>query len=95
MYIRGILGGNWDNGVKCGSRSSNWNNSPLNLNSNNSSRGVTDTEVNNGSIVAGPYSPLADILTLLRRAFALTAKHTATAPLGLVGKPKALAGGLA
>lgn len=91
MYIRGILGGNWDNSVNCGSRSSNWNNSPLNLNSNNSSRGVADTE-GLCSTVAESNCPLADICSLLLRLVGLVAKHTAAAPLGLVGKPKALAG---
>lgn len=84
MYIRSILGSNWNNSVNCGSRSSNWNNSPLNLNSNNSGRSVTDTEIESNRFVAGPYGPLADILTLLRSAKAWTAKHTATAPAGLV-----------
>lgn len=86
----GILGGNWNNSAKCGSRSSNWNNSPLNLNDNNSARGVTDTEDN--TLVAGPHGPLADSLTLSRCVNALTAKHQATAPHGLVGQPNARAG---
>jgi hypothetical protein len=78
------FGGNWDNGAKCGSRSSNWNNSPLNLNSNNSSRGVTDTD-------AEPNS-LADPLSLSDRPKAGTAKHATTGCFGLVGlsrKPEA------
>jgi len=32
---------NWNNRSKCGSRSSNWNDGPLNLNSNNSSQAVS------------------------------------------------------
>lgn len=38
-----LFGGNWNNGSNCGSRSSNWNNSPLNLNVNNGCRGSSDT----------------------------------------------------
>jgi len=38
-----IAGGNWNNGANCGSRYSNWNNSTLNLNSNNGCRAVADT----------------------------------------------------
>lgn len=38
------FGGNWNNGSKCGSRGSNWNNSPLNLNSNIGARGVAETK---------------------------------------------------
>lgn len=41
---RPLLGEQWNNGSQCGSRGSNWNNSPLNLNSNNSARGVTETK---------------------------------------------------
>jgi hypothetical protein len=41
---RPIFGGNWAFSVICSSRSVNWNNDPLNLNSNISSRGVTDTD---------------------------------------------------
>ena len=37
-----IFGGNWDNGANCGSRSSNWNNSPTNSNNNIGCRGVCD-----------------------------------------------------
>jgi hypothetical protein len=37
-----ILGGNWDNGANCGSRASNWNNSPSNSNNNIGCRGVCD-----------------------------------------------------
>jgi len=39
-----IFGSNWNNGVKCGSRSSNWNNVSLNLNANISGRGFTVTK---------------------------------------------------
>ena len=74
---RSKLGGNWNNGVKCSSRSSNWNNSPLNLNSNNSARRVTDTE-RTYSQVAGPHGPLADHYTLSRGKIPLTAKHATT-----------------
>jgi len=84
MYIRRKLGGNWNNRVKCGSRSSNWNNDPLNLNSNNSSRGVADTEGYGVSMTAGLNDPLADLYTLSRYSIELTAKYTAVAPLGLV-----------
>jgi len=94
MYIRSILGGNWNNSAICSSRSSNWNNSPLNLNSNNSGRSVTDTEIESSGFVAGPYSPLADTSTLLRSAKAQTAKHTATAPAGLVSCENVRHGGL-
>lgn len=41
-----LLGGNWDNGVIYGVRTSNWNNSPLILNANYSARGTYDTNVN-------------------------------------------------
>ena len=37
-----IFGGNWDNGANCGSRASNWNNSPSNSNNNIGCRGVCD-----------------------------------------------------
>lgn len=89
---RGLLGGNWNNSAKCSSRSSNWNNSPLNLNSNNSARRVTDT-ADIFSLVAESDGPLADPFTLSRNRFLLTAKHKATAPLGLVGFSKARVGG--
>jgi len=88
----GKLGGNWNNSANCRSRSSNWNNSPLNLNDNNSARGVTDTEGN--TLVAGPYGPLADLFTLSQSGKLRTAKHKATAPHGLVGGPNVRAGGL-
>ncbi len=39
---RGILGGGWNNGVICGSRSSGWGRSPLDLDSDISSRGVAE-----------------------------------------------------
>ena len=39
---RGILGGAWADGVFCGSRGSIWNNSPLNLGSYISGRGVAE-----------------------------------------------------
>ena len=39
---RGILGGNWAAGVLCGSRGSAWNNSPLDLDSYASARGVAE-----------------------------------------------------
>lgn len=61
--MRAILGGNWNNAAKCGSRASNWNNSPLNLNANISGRGVADTDAL--CISRLPYSPLADLYTLL------------------------------
>jgi len=75
---RSKLGGNWSNGVKCSSRSSNWNNSPLNLNDNNSARGVADTE-NMVSMVVELNSPLADYYTLSQNPLGLTAKYATTA----------------
>lgn len=89
MYCSGILRGNWNNGVICGSQSSNWNNSPLNLNSNNSGRGATDTE----SFIVGNAElncPLADIFTLLIYVKSYTAKYTTTVSQGLVTKVKVL-----
>lgn len=62
MIHQGILSGNWNNSVICGSRGSNWSDSPLNLNSNNSARGVTDTVRLCNSRM--PNSPLADRFTL-------------------------------
>ena len=92
---RAKLGGNWGNGSICGSRSSFWPHSPLNLNSNKSTHGVTATADNNYiPQVAGLNGLLADSFTLLRFLKEMTAKYTATAPLGLVGKPKVLAGDL-
>jgi len=86
---------NWNNSAKCGSRSSKWNNSPLILNSNKSSRSVAATVGNNDiPLVAGLNGLLADSFTLLRSLKRWTAKYTATAPLGLVGKPNVLAGDL-
>lgn len=89
MYCSGILRGNWNNGVNCGSRSSNWNNSPLNLNSGSSGRGAADTE---SFIVAhaGLNCPLADIFTLLLYVKSYTAKYTTTVSQGLVTKVKVL-----
>jgi hypothetical protein len=43
---RGILGGNWGHGVACGSRSSAWNASPLDLYSGNSGRGAAEPATN-------------------------------------------------
>ena len=37
-----IFGGNWADGSNCGSRASNWNNSPSNSNNNIGCRGVCD-----------------------------------------------------
>ena len=39
-----ILGGNWNNTVNSGSRTSNWNNSPSNSNNNIGGRGVCDVK---------------------------------------------------
>jgi|AntRauMFilla1563_2_1112583.scaffolds.fasta_scaffold34417_3 hypothetical protein len=39
-----ILGGNWNESGNSGSRSSNWNNSPTNLNDNIGGRGVCDVK---------------------------------------------------
>jgi len=92
---RAKLGSNWNNSSKCSSRSSKWNNSPLNLNSNKSTRGVTATADNKDvPLVAGLNGLLADSFTLLRFLKEMTAKYTATAPLGLVGKTNVLAGDL-
>jgi len=43
---RGILGGDWDNGVECGSRGSYWDYSPLDLFSAISSRGRSEAAKN-------------------------------------------------
>ena len=90
--LRPNFGGNWDNGANCGSRYSKWNNSPLNLNSNNSSRGVADTADNNLPLVAGLNGLLADFFTLLRSLKRWTAKHTATAPVWVSSHAKVLTG---
>lgn len=37
-----LFGGNWNNGSNCGSRASNWNNSPTNSNNNIGARGVCE-----------------------------------------------------
>lgn len=39
---RGRLGGSWADGAICGSRGSNWSNSPLDLYSSLSARGVAE-----------------------------------------------------
>ena len=83
MMFRGILSGNWNNSAICRSRSSNWNNDPLNLNSNKSARGVTDT--GKSCFCRKPYGPLADRSTLLRSPYGWTAKYAAAALSGLVG----------
>jgi len=89
------LGSNWNNSSKCSVRTANFNNSPLNLNSNKSTREFTATSGNKDiPLVAGLNGLMADSFTLLRFLKEMTAKYTATAPLGLVGKPKVLAGGL-
>ena len=41
--VTALFGGNWNNGVNCSSRSSNWNNSPLNLNDNISRHATSET----------------------------------------------------
>lgn len=61
MLFRPHFGSNWDNSAKCGSRRSNWNNPTLNLNSNISRRGVTDT----GEISHG-VNPTAEHIGLAR-----------------------------
>jgi hypothetical protein len=40
---RGALGGDWNNAARCGSRASDWNNSPLHLGANGSGRGVAES----------------------------------------------------
>ena len=87
------FGGNWNNEAKCGSRYSNWNKSPLNLNSTKSSRGVTDTVDNKLLLVAKLNGLLADFFTLLRSLKRWTAKHTATAPVWVSSYAKVLTGG--
>lgn len=67
--IRGIclhplFSGNWNNGAYCGSRGSNWNNSPLTLNSNIGVRGVSETRIS--------QTPMAECIPL-----AMMAKYTA------------------
>ena len=74
---RGFLGGSWNNGVICGSRSSIWSRSPLDLDSNVSGRGVADTE--QCASCRKLNSPLADSCTLSSEA-----KYTTTASCGLV-----------
>ena len=49
-----LLGSNWNNSANCRSRYSNWNNSPLNLNSNISLRRYADTGWNIAS-AANPW----------------------------------------
>jgi len=41
---RPLFSGNWDNSAKCSSRSANWNNAALNLNSNIGTQGVAETK---------------------------------------------------
>jgi hypothetical protein len=66
-YLHPKFRGNWDNSVKCGSRTSNWNNSPLNLNSNKSSRGAADTDLGpNGLADHSPLSSQAKHITTVR-----------------------------
>lgn len=43
IYIVPLLGGNADNAGICGSRTSNWTNSALNLNWNYGGHGASDT----------------------------------------------------
>ncbi len=69
---RPLFGGNWNNSANCGSRSSNWSDTPLNLSSAYSSRGIADTDAKHNS--------LADLLSL-----SVTAKYTTTGHPGLVG----------
>jgi len=62
---RPIFGGNWDNGARCGSRTANWNNRTLKLNSNHSARGVTETEALAGltlrlAVSTGPEGQIHD-----------------------------------
>ena len=56
---RVIFGGNWNNGAKCGSRYAKFNNAPLNLNSNISGQGASDTvELTINSLLAGCFTLL-------------------------------------
>ena len=92
---RAKLGSNWSNSSTCGSRFSVWTDSPLYLRSSSSGRGCTATvDHKNILLVAELNGLLADSFTLLRFSKEMTAKYTATAPLGLVGKPKILVGDL-
>jgi hypothetical protein len=77
--IRPHFGGNWNNGTNCGSRCANWNNSPLDLNSNNGARGVADTK-------AAAVSPPLWLAALTR---ALAQIHNG-GPLALVVDAKAM-----
>lgn len=65
-----IFGGNWDNGSNCGSRASNWNNSPTNSNSNIGARGCCDDPFSLGDDY-GPagrsHQQVVSPLILLRR----------------------------
>ncbi len=70
------LGSNWNNSVKCSVRYSKFNNAPLNLNSNISTRGFTATVDNNYiPLVAGLNGLLADSFTLLRFLKEMTALY--------------------
>jgi hypothetical protein len=71
---RPIFGSNWNNSVICSSRSVNWNNSPLSLNSNYGGRGVADT--------GAKHNSLADLLPLSKAE--VSAEHTTTVHSWLV-----------
>ena len=45
-YICVLFGGNWNNGVKCSSRSSVWAEVPMNLGQSTGARGVAEPRVN-------------------------------------------------
>jgi hypothetical protein len=69
------FGSNWSNSAKCGSRSANWNNTALNLNSNIGTQGVTETK---------GLTPRLAVSTWLHR----SRIHYGGSP-GLVGQPDA------
>lgn len=75
IFKKVLLSGNWNNGVNCSSRRSNWNNSPLNLNSNYSGRRVCDTEKMGQTVLWLIYLPCRS-----------KAKYEKTEPYGLVRK---------
>lgn len=52
-----IFGGNWDNTSNCGSRASNWNNSPSNSNANIGCRGVCEDKKLDFSALCRRYGP--------------------------------------
>ena len=64
---RPLFGSNWSNSAKCGSRGSNWNNSPLNLNTKIGAQGVTDTDLTLRLNI--PALPAGKIHVYVRRSY--------------------------